>query len=323
MLLSYWLRLACLVLFSMGVMQVTLQLLIRLVMTLAKRRVNRMSARFRERIYFVAALASHVLALLLCLLVVAPQYIRGETNPLQERVGVVCVTGALLVAVRYLYGLLRAVRFLLQMRRVHRHDEEPVVMAEDVTVHICANGYPLLAVAGLFSPRIVLSRHLLDNVAFSPRLLEIALAHEKAHVHHRDNLKHFVLASLALSDWWMEGSLKRWRYAAEQAADDDAVSGSSSRAILLAETLLVAARTVSSEGTPALSLGLLPHEEELDQRIGRLLQQDYDSVLAPTIIPSWRHMMCASAFLFASACALLHLFAASLYEWAEYALHLG
>jgi hypothetical protein len=119
----------------------------------------------------------------------------------------------------------------------------------------------------------------------------------------------------------MEGSLKRWRYAAEQAADDDAVSGSSSRAILLAETLLVAARTVSPEGTPALSLGLLPHEEELDQRIGRLLQGD--SALAPMPASSWLHMMCASALLFASACALVHLFAASLYEWTEYALHLG
>ncbi|MGD0445872.1 MAG: hypothetical protein ABSA39_18215 [Edaphobacter sp.] len=321
MLLSYWLRLVCLVLFSMGVMQITLHLLIRFVMTLAERRVDRMSARFRERIYFVAPLASHVLALLFSLLVVAPQYIRGETNPLRERVGIVCVTGALLVTARYLYGLLRAIRFLVQMRCAHRHDEERVVLVGDVKPHICANGYPLLAVVGLFSPRIVLSQHLLDNAAFSPQLLEIALAHEKAHVHHHDNLKHFVLASLAFSDLRMEGSLKRWRYAAEQAADDDAVSGSSSRAILLAETLLVAARTVSSEGASALSLGLLPHEEELDQRIGRLLQGD--SALAPMPTSCWLHMLCASALLFAGACALVHLFAASLYEWTEYALHLG
>jgi beta-lactamase regulating signal transducer with metallopeptidase domain len=320
MLLSYWLRLVCLVLFSMGVIQVTLHLLIWLVMPLAERRVDQMSARFQERIYFVAPVASHVLALLLSLLVVAPQYIRDETNPLQERVGVVCVTGALLVAVRYLYGLLRAIQLLLQMH-AHKHDDEPVVLMGDMAVHISAEGYPLLAVAGLFSPRVVLSQHLLDNAAFSPQLLEIALAHEKAHVRHHDNLKHFVLASLALSCPGIEGSLQCWRYAAEHAADDDAVSGSSSRAILLAETLLVAARTVPPQRTPAFSLGLLPHEEELDQRIGRLLRDD--SVLAATVTPSWRPTMYTAALFLASACALLHLFAASLHEVAEYVLHLG
>jgi hypothetical protein len=321
MLLSYWLRLVCLVLFSVGIMQVTLHLLMQLVMTLAERRVDQMSARFQERIYFVAPVASHVLAFLLSLLVVAPQYIRGETNPMQERVGVVCVTGALLVTVRYLYGLLRAIQLRLQMHRGHMQDDESIVLVRDTAVHICADGYPLLAVAGLFSPRIVLSQHLLDNAAFSPQLLEIALAHEKAHIQHHDNLKHFVMASLALSGLGTDGSLQRWRYAAEHAADDDAVSGSSSRAILLAETLLVAARAVPPQRTPAFSLGLLPYEEELDQRIGRLLRDD--SVLTPTITPSWRHMMYAAAFLLASACALLHLLAASLHEVAEYVLHLG
>jgi hypothetical protein len=320
MLLSYWLRLVCLVLFSVGIIQVTLHLLTQLVTPLATRGIGRMTARFQERFYFVAPIASHVLALLLSLLVVAPQYIGGETNPLQERVGIVCVTGAVLVAVRYLYALLRAIQLLLQMRRAHRHDE-PVVLVGDMAVHICADQYPLLAVAGLFSPRIVLSQRLLDNAAFSPQLLEIALAHEKAHVYHHDNLKHFVLASIALSGLKMEGSLQRWCYAAEHAADDDAVAGSSSRAILLAETLLVAARAVPPQRTPAFSLGLLPHEEELDQRIGRLLRDD--AVLAPTTTPSWRHMMYAAAFLLASACALLHLFAASLYEVAEHVLHLG
>jgi hypothetical protein len=321
MLLSYWLRLACLVLFSVGIIQVTLHSLLRFVLPLAKRGIDRMPARFQERIYFVGPVASHVLALLLSLLVVAPQYIRGETNPLQERVGVVCVTGAVLVAVRYLYGLLRAIQLLLQMHRAHMHHDEPVVLMGDMAVHICADGYPLLAVAGLFSPRIILSQRLLDNAAFSPQLLEIALEHERAHVRHHDNLKHFVLASLSFSVLGMDGSLQRWRYAAEQAADDDAVSGSSARAILLAETLLVAARVVPPQRTPAFSLGLLPHEEELDQRIGRLLRDD--SVLAPTVTPSWRHMMYAATFLLASACALLHLFAASLHEVAEYVLHLG
>ena len=319
MLLSYWLRLACLVLVSVGILQITLDLVFRLVMPLARRRIHQMSTRFQERIYFVTPVASHGFALLVSLLVVTPQYIQGETNPLQERVGVVCVTGAMLVAVRYLYGLLRAIR-LLQIDE-HEHDHEPSVRIGNMTVHICAEGYPLLAVAGLFSPRIVLSQHLLDNPAFSPQLLEIALAHERAHIRHHDNLKRFVLTSLALCGLGMKGSLQHWRHAAEHAADDDAVSGSSSRAILLAEALLVAARTVPPQRMSRFSLGLLPHEEELDHRIGRLLQGD--SVLPPAAATSSGQLIYAAAFLLASICALLHLYAASLHKVAEYLLHLG
>ena len=190
-----------------------------------------------------------------------------------------------------------------------------------MTVHIRADAYPLLAVAGLFSPRIVLSQHLVDNPAFSPQLLEIALAHEKAHIRHHDNLKRFVLTSLALCGLGMKGSLQHWRHAAEHAADDDAVSGSSSRAILLAEALLVAARTVPPQRMYRFSLGLLPHEEELDHRIGRLLQGD--SVLPPAAATSSGQLIYAAAFLLASTCALLHLYAASLHKVAEYLLHLG
>jgi hypothetical protein len=207
------------------------------------------------------------------------------------------------------------------MRRAYRRDDAPVVLAGGTPVHISADMSPFLAVTGLFSPRIVLSQHLLDNPAFSPQLLEIALAHESAHVRHFDNLKHFVLASLAISRQAMEGPLQQWRHAAENAADDEAVSLDSSRAILLAEALLVAARAVSSQRTAALSLALLPHEEELDNRIGRLLRDE--CAFAPTTTLCWRHIIGAGAFLLGSSCALLHLFAASFHEAAEYALHLG
>jgi Zn-dependent protease with chaperone function len=321
MLLSYWLRLICLALFSLGMVQVTIHLLLWIVMPLAETSIDRMTARSQERIYFAIPVASHVVALLLTLLIVMPQYLRDETNLLRERVGIVCVAVALVVAVRYLYCILRAAQLLLQMRRDHKRDDAPVVLAGGALVHISADMHPLLAVTGLFSPRIVLSQQLLADPAFSPQLLEMALAHESAHVLHHDNLKHFVLASLALSRRAMEGPLRRWRYAAENAADDDAVYDSSSRAILLAETLLVAARAVQPQRASALYLDLLPHEEELDKRIGRLLRDE--SRLAPTIIPSWQYIIGAGAFLLASTCALLHLFSASFHEVAEYVLHLG
>jgi len=320
MLLSYCLRLVCLVLFSVGIVHVVLSLLSMVVMGSANSSIDRMSARCQERIRFAIPVASHVIALLLVLLVIAPQYIRNETNQLQERVGIVCVVGTMLVVARYLYGLFRAAYFLIQERQAYKLDGLPAVLMGGSPVHISEEVHPLLAVTGIFSPRIVVSRHLLSNTAFSQEQLEIALAHENAHVSRRDNLKYFVLASLAFPPPGAEGSLRRWRYAAEIAADDDAVSGNSSLAILLAETLLVAARTIPPRRTAALSLGLLPHEEELDKRIDRLLRDD--SFPTSTIRPGWRHIMGAIALL-TGACMVLQLVAASFHEIAEYVLHLG
>jgi beta-lactamase regulating signal transducer with metallopeptidase domain len=319
MLLSYWLRLFCLVLFSVGILQVVLHSLWRLACPLVNRSIDRMTARWQERICFAVPIASHVVPMLLTLLAVAPQYIRNETNPLQERVGIVCVAGALVVFFRYLYALLRAAQLLLRERQVYKLNGPPLVLTGGVSIHVSEQMHPLLAVSGLLSPRIVISRYLLRNAALSQEQLEIALAHENAHVLQRDNLKYFVLTSLALSRSGSKGALRRWRCAAEIAADDDAVFGNSSRAILLAETLLIAARTVPAQRTAALSLGLLPHEEELDKRIDRLLHDDF--LPAPTV--SWRSIVSAAALLLIGAFTLPQLFTTAFHEIAEYVLHLG
>jgi Zn-dependent protease with chaperone function len=321
MLLSYSLRLTCLALFSVGVIQITLQLLLRFVMPFAERWIPRMTARGQERIWLAVPIAPHALAVLLTFIFVVPQYVREETNLLPERVGMVCFAGALLVAVRYLYAMARGAWLLLETRRKFGFDDALVIRADDLRVYLSSAMYPQLAVTGIFSPRVVLSEHLFENAAFSPELLEIALAHEKAHVRHYDNLKHLVLVSLVLSrrsaeERWVE----RWRSAAEIAADEDAVSGSSLRAILLAETLLIAARAVPSKEVATLSLSLLRHEEDLNKRVGRLLRNEPVSAVT---LPDWGRGLRATVFLLASACVGLLLVAASFHRLVEYVLHLG
>ncbi len=321
MLLSYSLRLVCLALFSVGVIQITLQLLVRFFMPFAERWIPRMTARGQERIWFAVPIAPHVLAALLTLIFIVPQYVRDETNLLPERVGMVCFAGALVVAVRYLNAMVRGAWLLLKTRRKFGSDDGIVIRADGLPVYLSSAMYPQLAVTGIFSPKVVLSQHLFENAAFSPELLEIALAHEKAHVRHYDNLKHLVLVSLVLSrrsveERWVE----RWRSAAEIAADEDAVSGSFLRAILLAETLLIAARAVPSQKVATLSLSLLRHEEDLDKRVGRLLRNDPVSAEG---LHDWQHALRATAFLLASACVGLLLFAASFHKLVEYVLHLG
>lgn len=318
MLLSYWLRVVCLTLFSMGTIQITLHLLLRFIMPRARRSIDRMTARSQECICFAIPVAPHLLALLLTLTVVIPQYLRNETNLLPERVGMVCFVGALAVTLRYLYAFLRGARLLLNKQ----HPEgPPLIIAAGLPVHLTAQAYPQLAVTGLFSPIVILSQHLLANPAFSPELLEIALAHEKAHIRHFDNLKHLMLLSLVLPhEPAREQWLQRWRQAAEIAADEDAVSGSSSRAIQLAETLLIAARNVPAQRAPELSLSLLQHEEDLDHRIHRLLG---DNPLQPATDPEKPRAIHAAALLAAGACVGFVLVAALFPELVEYVLHLG
>jgi len=318
MLLSYWLRVVCLSLFSVGTIQITLHLLLRFAMPRAQRSIDRMSARTQERLCFAIPIAPHLLALLLTLSLVIPQYIRNETNLQSERVGIVCFAGALAVTLRYLYAILRGTRLL---RNKHETEDTPVIMTAGLPVHLTTEIYPQLAVTGVFSPRIVLSQHLLANPAFSPELLEIALAHEKAHIRHFDNLKHLLLLSLVLphqsiGEQWQQ----RWRHAAEIAADEDAVGSNSSRAIQLAETLLIAARTVSAPFTPELSLSLLQHEENLDHRIHRLLGENPPQ---PVAHPEKPRAIQAAALLAAGACVGLILITASFPQLVEYVLHLG
>ena len=318
MLLSYWLRIICLAFFSMGTIQITLRLLLHFIMPLARRSIDRMTARSQERLCFAIPVAPHILALLLTLTIVIPQYICNETNLLPERVGMVCFAGALAVTLRYLCAVLRASRLL---RNKHELEHAPVIMTAGLPVHLTTETFPQLAVTGLFSPRVILSQHLFANPAFSPELLGIALAHEKAHIRHFDNLKHLVLLSLALPrqsarDQW----LQRWRQAAEIAADEDAVSGNSSRAIQLAETLLIAARMVPPQRAPELSLSLLRHEEDLDRRIHRLLG---DNPPQSATHPEKPRTIQAAALLAAGACVGLILVAASFPELVEYVLHLG
>jgi beta-lactamase regulating signal transducer with metallopeptidase domain len=253
----------------------------------------------------------------LTLTVVIPQYIRNETNLQPEQVGIVCFAGALAVTLRYLYAIFRGARLL---RNKHEPENAPVITAAGLPVHLTAETYPQLAVTGLFSPRIILSQHLLANPAFSPELLEIALAHEKAHIRHFDNLKHLVLLSLVLPHHPADQWLQRWRQAAEIAADEDAVSGDSSRAIQLAETLVIAARTVPPQRTPEVSLSLLRHEEDLDHRIHRLLG---DNPPEPATHPEKPRAIHAAALLAAGACIGLVLVAASFPQLVEYVLHLG
>ena len=315
MLLSYWLRLLCLISFSAGLVEAAAALLMRLQAPALDRALARLNARWRERVSFALPLVSHLAAALAAGVIVL-LYIHTEADLFNERVGMLCVAGALLVAVRYAYALARALRLVWSARPAR--ELGIAASLAGTSIRLSASESPVLAVQGIFRPEIVVSRRLLVPAVLSPEALEIALAHEKAHMRHLDNLKLLILSSLSLSGCACPAVL-RWRRAAEIAADNDAVAGSRSRAILLAETLLRTVRSVQDRHLPALALPLLAHEQELETRIDRLLDEQ------ETVAPSARRfpLLRAGLVVLGIALLLLPLAATAFHQYAECVLHLG
>ncbi len=326
MILSYSLRLACVALFSVGVIQFVLELVLWLVLPVMARMFERRRPRAQERALLFAQLGTHGVAFLLAFLVLVPLYIRNELNVQQERVGWIFLLATAIVLYRYVFGVFRAMRMWLRTWRWQRRFEVPPERFSSTVPVVCVSDErPLLAVAGLFSSSIVISRSLLAENALQPAALEVALAHENAHARNRDNLKLLLLSCLPHFEHGTgrrPSVLRQWQSFSEFAADDDAVSGSRVRSILLAEALVAVARNASRMSPRVLATTLLAHEEDLESRVNRLLQP------IPVAVSDDRPVgrlakMGGVAFLVAGAAALFGLVVFSWQVLAEDLLHLG
>jgi len=131
---------------------------------------------------------------------------------------------------------------------------------------------PLVTV-GVLRPRVVCAAQVLE--VLDARALDAAMAHEAAHVRHRDPLRVWV-AQLATDLQWpnpdAERRLRAWLSALELARDEEArrsgTPGEDLAAAVLAVTRLVSRRPTA---TLAAAAGLTGAELDLATRIRRLL----------------------------------------------------
>jgi beta-lactamase regulating signal transducer with metallopeptidase domain len=132
-----------------------------------------------------------------------------------------------------------------------------------------------LAVAGFWRPRIIASRGFLETIPAPER--SIALRHELAHFESRDNWKRlFLLLTPRPIPFFRFGFRQlesAWMRFAERAADDAAVAGDPSRAVLLAEILVRTARSRCGAASPFLASALIGSPGELGARVERLLNE--------------------------------------------------
>jgi beta-lactamase regulating signal transducer with metallopeptidase domain len=151
---------------------------------------------------------------------------------------------------------------------------------------------PILALAGVWHPRLVISRRVLG--ALSHQQLGAAMRHEQSHRISRDNLKR--LAFLLSPSVWPFGprakTLERaWARLSEWAADDDACAGDSRRSVALAEALVRVARLGVAARTSVLMTCLVPETGDLSARVNRLLNPQ-----PPAPAPQTRRRLVAVTF---------------------------
>jgi hypothetical protein len=128
-----------------------------------------------------------------------------------------------------------------------------------------------IALAGIFRPRILVGRR--ARQVLTAAELEVAVAHERAHQHARDNLSRVVMYCAPDFFGWSAQARRierLWEGEAECLADATAAAGSPVRATRLASALVKVARLAS--GDPAWSPGwsTLHHPTLIETRV-RLL----------------------------------------------------
>lgn len=123
----------------------------------------------------------------------------------------------------------------------------------DLGVTVIDTLYPVCLAGGLFRPRILMSRGLLDSLTAEERA--VVLAHERAHVRRRDALVASVVSALAVFHLpavarWLVSELE---IAAEQACDEEAAESVGDR-VAVASTILTVERAAQDASTDLLGL---------------------------------------------------------------------
>jgi Zn-dependent protease with chaperone function len=275
--LTYTMRLLCLCCASFFMIHLALAMAARLGAGTAVRMAEHMKPSSAARFLFGLRMAPLVLTLFAVIAFCIPSYLWFEPEATGEKVGLVCFLTAVLGASICSLAIVRAVGAVRgttrYLHRCEQHGRKIMVPGEASPALLLADRAPVLAVAGVLHPQLVISRRVLRGLSAEQR--EAALRHERAHCTAGDNLKRFLilLAPDVLPFVRTFGSLERgWARFTEWAADDQATSGDVRRALSLAAALVRVAKMGTQPELTYLSSSLMEGDHELLRRVDRLLR---------------------------------------------------
>jgi len=276
MTLPYLVRLLCLCFSFFFLLNAACGLLVWTLSKYALRFVAARRAPAAANFLLALRLFPFAVATLFVIVLCVPSYVRLEPGATAERVGFACLIFGALGLLTWCLALLRAGRALffsaVHHRRLSRVAAKTFMREQQCSVFVLNTREPVLALAGVVRPRLLISRSLLESLSLAE--LNAAVIHEMAHRASRDNLKR-LLVLLAPEIFPFVNPLRRveqaWSRFAEWAADDWAAAGNSERALSLAAALLHFARLGVSPALPYLSTSLLATDRDLQARVDRLL----------------------------------------------------
>jgi Zn-dependent protease with chaperone function len=283
----YLLRLLCLCLASFFVVNALLSLTASFASRAAIRMAENMRPRTAAHFLFVLRLLAFALGVGTVLGLCIPSYLWFEPQAIPERIGWTCLTLALLGAAGWSLSITRTARAVGASNRCYRlwqqAGREARISGEASQAVIVEKEAPLLALAGVFRPRLIVSDGVLR--ALSADQLDVALHHENAHRVSRDNLKRLLLlvAPGPIPFIASFSSLDRaWAKFSEWAADDEAARGNSLRALSLAAALVRVARMGTGPRLPFLHTSLVGSDRDLSARVDRLLRMQPAGPVSPS-----------------------------------------
>jgi hypothetical protein len=282
-------RLVCLSLASFFLVSAALSLLVSLWATAAIRTAERMNPRSGARLLLALRLMPLLCALVVVGSLSVPSYLWLEPDIANERAGAGPVALAVLGLILCGYSLWRSGRAVAKSRRFVREclaSSEPLRLTRwDAEAFLIESTGPVLLLAGIFRPRLIVSGRLLK--VLDAGSLAVALRHERAHRDFRDNLKSFAvllapdLFPLLSGFRRMEASRARLT---EWAADDRAVAGSPADSVSLADALVCCARLGTRPAVPSMTASLLCCDQDLSVRVDRLLEARRPDESARTVL---------------------------------------
>jgi len=303
----YWLRLLFLSLASFFLVNAFVGLAARLASRTAIRLGEKLRPRAAARLLLALRFLGPALGMAFVLGLCVPSYLRFEPHAESEQIGLLCLALGICGAGGWIGALARtgsSIAASLRLKRLWKRKGQMAALpgGESGGVVVEKNG-PLLALAGVFRPRLIVSRGLLRSL--SNEQLAVALQHENAHRASRDNLKRLalLLAPDVLPFSKAFALLEReWAKFSEWAADDDAVRGDSERALLLAGALVRVARMGAGPRLSYLHTSLLGGHQDLSARVDRLLH--LSSLPGVATSSSWRRALASGLCLGAFAAAV-------------------
>ena len=312
--LTYTWRLLCLCCASFFVLHLALAVAARLSAGTAMRMAARMKPSSAARLLFALRISPMALTVFAVLAFCIPSYLWLEPEAAGEKVGFVCFLMAILGAAIWVFSITRVVSAVSgTVRYLHhceRHGRKITVPGEPSPALLLADKAPVLAVAGVVHPRLVISRRVMRGLNAEQR--DAALRHERAHRVSRDNIKRFLilLAPDVLPFLRTFTALERsWAKFTEWAADDQATEGDSRRALSLASALVRVAKMGSKPQLSYLFSSLLDDDHELSERVDRLLRpQPNPGKPAEVLVP----FLSSAGALMAGAVVLVMLWPGSL-----------